>query len=110
MNSNHIKLIGYLATFFAIISLIPQAYKLYLAEHSADLSLLTFILIFLYSFCWAIYGFYSNDIPLIISQVSLMIFSSYIVFKIIKSNTSLTYDYKMLDNYGDSFIKSLRWL
>ena len=110
MNTNYIKLIGYLATFFAIISLAPQAYKLYLAEYTADLSLLTFILIFLYSFCWTIYGFYNNDLPLIISQISLMIFSSYIVYKFIISNISLSYDFKMVHKYDDDYIKSLKWL
>ena len=109
MNKNHIKLIGYLATFFAIISLAPQAYKLYLAEHSADLSLLTFILIFLYSFSWAIYGFYSNDTPLIISQIALMFFSSYIVYKIIQHNITFEKDIEILDKDID-YIKSLRWL
>ena len=109
MNTNYIKLIGYLATFFAIISLAPQAYKLYLAEHSDDLSLLTFILIFLYSFSWAIYGFYSNDTPLIISQISLMIFSSYIVYKIIANNTSIKKDEEILEK-DITYIKSLKWL
>ena len=109
MNKNHIKLIGYLATFFAIISLAPQAYKLYLAEHSADLSLLTFILIFLYSFSWAIYGFYSNDTPLIISQIALMFFSSYIVYKIIKHNKTFKNDEEMLEK-DIYYIKSLIWL
>ena len=109
MNINHIKLIGNIATFFAVISLAPQAYKLYLDEYTADLSLLTYILIFLYSFSWAIYGFYSNDKPLILSQISLMIFSIYIVYKIIISNISLTRDYEIL--YQDNeYIKSLRWL
>jgi uncharacterized protein with PQ loop repeat len=109
MNTNYIKLIGYLATFFAIISLAPQAYKLYLAEYTADLSLLTFILIFLYSFSWGIYGLYNNDIPLIISQISLMLFSSYIVYKIIISNTSLTKDYEIFHK-DIEYIKSLKWL
>ena len=109
MNQYYIKLVGYLATFFTIISLAPQAYKLYLSEHSDDLSLLTFILIFLYSFSWAIYGFYSNDTPLIISQISLMFFSSYIVYKIIKHNITFEKDIEILDKDID-YIKSLRWL
>ena len=36
MNKNHIKLIGYLATFFAIISLAPQAYKLFCPKGSLE--------------------------------------------------------------------------
>jgi len=109
MNINHIKLIGYLATFFAIISLAPQAYKLYLAEYTVDLSLLTYILIFLYSLSWGIYGLYNNDKPLIISQISLMFFSSYIVYKIIIGNISLTYYYDILNKNVD-YIESLKWL
>ena len=109
MNTNHIKLIGNVATFFAIISLAPQAYKLYLDEYTADLSLLTYILIFLYSFSWGIYGFYSNDKPLLISQISLMIFSSYIVYKIINNNTSFKKDEEMLEK-DINYIKSLKWL
>ena len=109
MNSNYITLIGYLATFFAVISLIPQAYKLYLAENSDDLSLLTFILIFLYSFSWEIFGLYDNDLPLIISQLSLMFFSSYIVYKIIQHNITFEKDIEILDKDID-YIKSLRWL
>ena len=109
MNKNYIKLIGYLATFFAIISLAPQAYKLYLSEHSDDLSLLTFILIFLYSFSWAIYGFYSNDTPLIISQISLMFFSTYIVYKIIQNNTTFKKDEEIFKK-DLNYIISLKWL
>jgi uncharacterized protein with PQ loop repeat len=109
MNPKYINLIGYLATFFAIISLAPQAYKLFLAEHTDDLSLLTFILIFLYSFSWAIYGFYSKDTPLIISQISLMIFSSYIVYKIIQNNTTFKKDEEILKK-DLNYIISLKWL
>ena len=39
-----------------------------------------------------------------------MIFSSYILYKIIIGNTSLTNDYKILFKYDDEYIKSLKWL
>jgi len=109
MNEHYIKLVGYVATFFTIISLAPQAYKLYLTDHTFGLSIYTFILIFLYSFFWLIYGLYSNDKPLIIAQLFLILFSTYIVYKITIRNIALTNDYNVF-NKDIEYIKSLKWL
>ena len=109
MNTHYIKLVGYLATFFTIISLAPQAYKLYLTDHTFGLSIYTFILIFLYSFFWLIYGIYSYDKPLILAQVFLIIFSTFIIYKITISNIALTNDYNIFHKDLE-YIKSLKWL
>jgi len=109
MNEHYIKLVGYVATFFTIISLAPQAYKLYLTDHTFGLSIYTFILIFLYSFFWLIYGLYSNDKPLIIAQLFLILFSTYIVYKISMGSISLGNDNNIF--HADyEYIKSLKWL
>lgn len=109
MKLHYIKRIGYIATFLTIISFMPQVYKMYLTNHTFGLSLSTFILIFLYSFFWLLYGIHTDDIPLIVSQFFVIIFSTYLIYKILINNISIDKEEnKFIKNY--EYIKSLKWI
>ena len=55
---------GYLAIFFTTVSFLPQAIKTLKTRRVEDLSLITYLFLFLGSLSWFLYGNYLNDIPL----------------------------------------------
>ena len=58
------QIMGYLAIFFTTVSFLPQAIKTLRTRRVEDLSLITYLFLFLGSLSWFLYGNYLNDIPL----------------------------------------------
>jgi len=74
-----IDIIGYLAGGLIIISLIPQLVMIIVRKDSRNVSIATFFIIFFASVLWSIFGFYTNNLQILITNV----LSSFISFLII---------------------------
>jgi|WetSurMetagenome_2_1015567.scaffolds.fasta_scaffold502058_2 MtN3 and saliva related transmembrane protein len=71
---NYIEMIGYSATFFGAIQLIPEIAKALKTHHLKDLSWGMLFLMLFSSILWIIYGAASNVIPLVISASMNFVF------------------------------------
>ena len=47
----------------------PQAYKIYKNKSAKDISVPTYAIFSIGTFVWTLYGFYLNDLPIILSFV-----------------------------------------
>ena len=81
-------LFGYFAVFFTIVSFLPQAIKTLKTRNVEGLSLLTYLLLFLGSLSWFLYGNYLNDIPLVATNSMTTILTGLILFLIVKEKRS----------------------
>jgi len=57
--------IGLIAAVLTTAAFLPQAYKTIKTQQAEDLSLITFLMIFVGTICWCIHGMKINDQPLI---------------------------------------------
>ena len=62
-------IIGYIAGFFIIVSIIPQIIKSYKTKSVSDLSLLMLISLIIGTVLWTIYGFLANGTPIIVLNI-----------------------------------------
>ncbi len=79
---------GYFAVFFTTVSFLPQAIKTLKTRNVEGLSLLTYLLLFLGSLSWFLYGNYLNDIPLVATNSMTTILTGLILFLIVKEKRS----------------------
>ena len=79
---------GYLAIFFTTVSFLPQAIKTLKTRRVEDLSLITYLFLFLGSLSWVLYGNYLNDIPLMATNSMTTILTGLILFLIVKEKRS----------------------
>ena len=78
------SIIGFIAAFFTTISYIPQLIKVMRSKSTEDLSLTTFLLLFLGLCLWLVYGILLKNFPLIIANVITLFFISLILIHKIK--------------------------
>ena len=78
------QIMGYLAIFFTTVSFLPQAIKTLKTRRVEDLSLITYLFLFLGSLSWFLYGNYLNDIPLMATNSMTTILTGLILFLIVK--------------------------
>lgn len=71
---------GYMAAAFTAISFIPQALKIIRSRHTKDISLMMYTIMNAGILCWLIYGWLSNDIPIIAANLITIIFTATILF------------------------------
>ena len=77
---NIYDIIGYIATFLTVITGIPQLFKIIKTKKSNDISLHTFIILFIAQMLWIIYGFYKIDVQIIITNVLSGFITLYIIY------------------------------
>lgn len=65
---NSITLLGTIAAVLTTSAFVPQVYKTIQTNSASDLSLTTFTMIFIGTILWFIYGYFQNDIPLMIAN------------------------------------------
>ena len=80
---------GYLAIFFTTVSFLPQAIKTLKTKRVEDLSLITYLFLFLGSLSWFSYGLLLSDIPLIVTNFLTTFFTGLILILIIKENSKI---------------------
>ncbi len=79
------EIIGFLAALLTTIAFIPQVLKIYHTNHTADLSLATFLMFTTGVLFWLIYGIYLVSYPMILANTITFILALYILIKIIKN-------------------------
>ncbi len=80
---NYIDLFGFLAALLTTIAFLPQLYKTWQTKSADDVSLVMLILFITGLFCWIIYGFKINSIPILVANIITFIFNlSILVLKI----------------------------
>ncbi|MFH0888233.1 MAG: SemiSWEET transporter [Planctomycetota bacterium] len=78
-----ITVLGLIAAFFSTASFLPQALKIWKTKHTKDLSLMTFIMLFVGSILWFTYGLILQDIPISVANGIIIILLIFImIFKI----------------------------
>jgi len=65
---DEIQILGFLAAILTTGANFPQTYKVITTKSTKSLSAISFIMLFCGSTAWVIYGFYRNDIPVIIAN------------------------------------------
>ena len=84
---NYIDLFGFLAALLTTIAFLPQLYKTWQTKSADDVSLVMLILFITGLFCWIIYGFKINSIPILVANIITFIFNfSILVLKILYRN------------------------
>ncbi len=82
-NLNYIDLFGFLAALLTTIAFLPQLYKTWQTKSADDVSLVMLILFITGLFCWIIYGFKINSIPILVANIITFIFNfSILILKI----------------------------
>ncbi len=75
--------IGFIATLTSTISLLPQLYQTYKSKKVEDLSIYMLINFIICSICWMIYGFLTNAMSVLVTNVIMTICSIVLlIFKI----------------------------
>lgn len=79
-----VEIVGFLAGFIMIFSFLPQLIKTYKTKKSTDISKFMLILQMTCISLWTIYGFLTNSLSLIVSNIiSLIIVICVFIMKII---------------------------
>ncbi|NBL64127.1 hypothetical protein GV828_02810 [Flavobacterium sp. NST-5] len=65
---DYIQLLGLAAAFLTTSANLPQAYKVVKTKSTKSLSAMSFMMLFLGSVTWVIYGIFRSDIPVIIAN------------------------------------------
>jgi MtN3 and saliva related transmembrane protein len=98
-----ISIIGVLAAIVSTINQLPQAYKTIRSKDTHSLSLWMYIMVWLATGLWLLYGALKNDFPLILSNCISILPISYILFiKIL--NTMSGKDARI-----DALLKKEKW-
>lgn len=98
-----ILVIGFVAAFFTTISQFPQVVKVIRSKNTSGLSLTTYITLCIGVIIWAIYGFFIDDLPLIISNFLILLMAGTILYHKLKNK----YFYKNTKNHFKGSVKKL---
>ena len=78
-----ITIVGFIASFTSVISLIPQIIKSYKTKSVSDLSFLMLVNFLICSISWTLYGILIDDLSVLATNIVMTIFSFILlVFKI----------------------------
>ena len=69
------EIVGYIATFFSCIVLLPQLIKIITTNSSKDISFIFLLFNLLSSLSWFIYGILLESIPIIVCDTIMTIFT-----------------------------------
>lgn len=78
------KIIGVIAATLTTIAFFPQVFQIIKTKDTKGISLTMYILFVTGVTLWTIYGFYINDLPLLIANAIVLVASSIILFYKIK--------------------------
>jgi MtN3 and saliva related transmembrane protein len=73
------KIVGYLAATGTTVSFLPQAIKCIMSKDTRNISLWMYILFVFGTACWAAYGIYNKDWPIIVANVITFILAGIIL-------------------------------
>ena len=73
------EIFGTIAGILVVFAFTPQAYKTIHTKRTKDLSLATYVMLFLASVCWVIYGFYKESPALYLANTVVGVLALLIV-------------------------------
>lgn len=76
------EIIGTIAALLTTFSSVPQIIKVHKTNHTKDLSLSYFLIMWFGIFLWLIYGILINDYIIVTANIVTISFISYLVYKI----------------------------
>jgi uncharacterized protein with PQ loop repeat len=74
------EVIEFIGSFFISINLIPQIYHIYTIKNADTISITSVILGILSGFIMGVYGYFIHKIPVIISNIMIVLFYLVILF------------------------------
>ncbi|HWY78905.1 MAG TPA: SemiSWEET transporter [Candidatus Sulfotelmatobacter sp.] len=75
-----IQLLGYTAGGFVVFASLPQIIKIMKSRRTADVSLPMYITLNIGIFLWIIYGFFTHQSAIIVTNIAFQIFNIIILF------------------------------
>lgn len=81
---NYITILGLIAGSFTTFAFLPQAIKTIKTKQTKDISLFMYLIINSGVILWLIYGLLRNDLPVILANAVVLIFTLTILFLKIK--------------------------
>ena len=75
-----IGIVGFIASFTSIISLLPQIHKTYTSKSCQDVSLLMLVNFFISSLSWVVYGILTETQSVWITNIIMLLFSLIILY------------------------------
>lgn len=81
--------IGYMAGLFTSLSFIPQVIKVIKDKNTEGLSLSMYLMYVIGVSLWVTYGFFMNDIPVLITNLVTLAFSLPVLIMIIKDRRTV---------------------
>ncbi len=81
----NIEILGIVSGFFTTLAFFPQAYKIIKTKQTKDISLLMYSILLTGIVLWIVYGFYRNDLPVILANCITLIPSGIILGMKIKN-------------------------
>ncbi len=75
-----LTLLGLMAAVLTTGALVPQTIKTWKTKSAGDLSMYMYLMMVSGILCWLLYGYYKNDIPLILANGVGLVLSSIILF------------------------------
>ena len=77
-----LTLLGLLAASLTTGALVPQTVKTWKTRSAGDLSMYMYLMMVAGVSCWLLYGFYKNDLPLVLANgVGLLLSGTILFFK-----------------------------
>jgi len=80
VNIDHINLIGSVAGILTTASFVPQILKVYRTKHVRDISIVMYSIFIMGVGLWTVYGFLINALPVIIANLTTLVFCFLIVY------------------------------
>jgi MtN3 and saliva related transmembrane protein len=71
---------GYLAAALTTVSFIPQVIKIYKTQETAGISLVMYLVFVSGIIMWLLYGFFLDELPIILANSVTLLLSGYILF------------------------------
>lgn len=81
-----VTILGLVASTLVIIAFLPQVIKSWKTQKTKDISLPMYILLVTGVFLWIIYGFLIKDLPVTLTNITIFILASSILFLKIKND------------------------
>lgn len=74
-----VEIVGYFAAGLTIVSLLPQLIKIIVSKSSRDVALEAYFICVLFEILWSIYGIYTKNLQILITNVTCCVISTLII-------------------------------
>jgi len=79
MQNDIIFWVGMGAAFFTTLAFLPQVIKAHVTKHTADLSLIMYVMFAAGLVLWLVYGYYLDELPILIANTATLALTLYLI-------------------------------